>query len=63
MVEKLQLSDLMGSSMEAPDESVDEDELQKFKELKDKMILLDEAELRSIAQSDRNPMSRVTTKR
>ncbi|XP_028983653.1 leucine-rich repeat-containing protein 27-like isoform X2 [Betta splendens] len=45
VVEKLQLSELMGSSMEGQDESVDEDELQRFEELKDKMILLDKAEL------------------
>lgn len=57
MVEKLQLSELMGSGLEGPDESVDEEELQKFKELKDKMILLDKAELGSIAQGDRNPKS------
>ncbi|KAK2823963.1 hypothetical protein Q5P01_021138 [Channa striata] len=54
-VEKLQLSELMGSSVEEQDESVDEDELQKFKELKDKMILLDKAERGLIAQGDRNP--------
>lgn len=57
VVEKLQLSELMGSSMEGQDESVDEDELQKFKELKDKMILLDKAELNSIVQGDRNQTS------
>lgn len=57
MVEKLQLSELMGSSMEGPDESVDEEELQKFMELKDKMILLDKAELGSITQGDTNPKS------
>ncbi|XP_042358558.1 leucine-rich repeat-containing protein 27-like [Plectropomus leopardus] len=56
-VEKLQLSELMGSSVEEQDESVDEDELQKFRELKQKMILLDEAERGSIAQGDRNPKS------
>lgn len=54
VVEKLQLSELMGSSMEGQDESVDEDELLKFKELKEKMILLDKAELGSIAQGDRS---------
>ena len=43
-VEKLQLSELMESSMEEQDESVDEAELQRFRELKDKMILLDKAE-------------------
>ncbi|XP_041804123.1 leucine-rich repeat-containing protein 27-like [Chelmon rostratus] len=58
-VEKLQLSELMGSSMEEHDESVDEDELQRFRELKDKMILLDEAELGSVAQCNRNMKSRL----
>ena len=52
-VEKLQLSDLTGSSVEEQDE----DELQKFKELKDKMILLDRAELGAMTQGDRNPKS------
>ncbi|KAG7999913.1 Leucine-rich repeat-containing protein 27, partial [Nibea albiflora] len=56
-VEKLQLSELMGSSMEEQDDSVDEQELQRFRELKNKMILLDNAELDSAAQSDRNPKS------
>ncbi|KAF3708567.1 Leucine-rich repeat-containing protein 27 [Channa argus] len=56
-VEKLQLSELMGSSMEEEEESVDEDEdeLQKFKELKEKMILLDKAELGLVARRDRSP--------
>uniref|UniRef100_UPI0037E8FA9F leucine-rich repeat-containing protein 27-like n=1 Tax=Semicossyphus pulcher TaxID=241346 RepID=UPI0037E8FA9F len=53
VVEKLQLSELMGSSVEEQDESVDEDELQKFRELKHKMILLDKAELGSTAQGDK----------
>ncbi|KAL7383388.1 hypothetical protein ABVT39_009556 [Epinephelus coioides] len=56
-VEKLQLSELMGSSVE--DESVDEDELQKFRELKHKMSLLDKAELDSTGQGDRNTKSRL----
>ncbi|XP_049927335.1 leucine-rich repeat-containing protein 46-like isoform X2 [Epinephelus moara] len=56
-VEKLQLSELMGSSVE--DESVDEDELQKFRELKHKMSLLDKAELGSTGQGDRNTKSRL----
>ncbi|XP_010737957.2 leucine-rich repeat-containing protein 27 [Larimichthys crocea] len=56
-VEKLQLSELMGSSMEEQDDSVDEQELQRFRELKNKMILLDNAELDSASQSDRNPKS------
>lgn len=59
VVEKLQLSELMASSMEEQDESVDEDELQRFRELKDKMILLDKAELGSIAQGDGNAKSRL----
>lgn len=54
VVEKLQLTELTESSVEEQDESVDEDELQKFKELKHKMMLLDKAELGSKAQSDRN---------
>ncbi|XP_073338682.1 leucine-rich repeat-containing protein 27-like [Pagrus major] len=57
VVEKLQLSELMGSSVEEQEESVDEDELQRFRELKHKMNLLDKAELGSIAQSVRNPNS------
>ncbi|XP_045926500.1 leucine-rich repeat-containing protein 27-like isoform X1 [Micropterus dolomieu] len=54
VVEKLQLSELMGSNMEEQDESVDEDELQRFRELKHKMILLDKAELDSVVPGDRN---------
>ncbi|KAM8738202.1 leucine-rich repeat-containing protein 27-like isoform 1-T2 [Acanthopagrus schlegelii] len=57
VVEKLQLSELMGSSVEEQEESVDEDELQIFRELKHKMNLLDKAELGSIAQGPRNPNS------
>ncbi|XP_023134144.2 leucine-rich repeat-containing protein 27 [Amphiprion ocellaris] len=45
IVEKLQLSELPGSSMEEQDEAVEEDELQKFMELKHKLTLLDKAEL------------------
>ncbi|KAK5853560.1 hypothetical protein PBY51_014702 [Eleginops maclovinus] len=52
VVEKLQLSELMGSNTEEQDESVDEDEMKRFRELKDKMILLDRAELGSTAQGD-----------
>lgn len=55
LVEKLQLSELTGSSMEEQDESVDEEDLQRFKELKHKMILLDKTELGSLAQGDKNP--------
>ncbi|XP_039995316.1 leucine-rich repeat-containing protein 27-like [Xiphias gladius] len=55
LVEKLQLSELTGSSMEEQDESVDEGDLQRFKELKHKMILLDKTELGSLAQGDKNP--------
>lgn len=54
VVERLQLSELIVSSVEEQDESVDEDELQKFKELKQKMILLDKAELVSLTEGDRN---------
>ncbi|XP_040905936.1 leucine-rich repeat-containing protein 27-like isoform X2 [Toxotes jaculatrix] len=57
VVEKLQLSELMGSSMEEQDEAVDEDELQRFKELKHRMNLLEKAELHSIAQGDKTPKS------
>ncbi|XP_059215908.1 leucine-rich repeat-containing protein 27-like [Centropristis striata] len=59
VVEKLQLSELMGSSMEEQEESVDEDELQRFMELKHKMILLDRAELGSITRADRNLKSQL----
>lgn len=52
-MEKLQLSQATGSSVEEPDESVDEEELQRFRELKDKMILLDKAEQGLITQSSR----------
>ncbi|KAM9847486.1 leucine-rich repeat-containing protein 27-like, partial [Aulostomus maculatus] len=55
-VEKLQLSKLVGSSLEQED-SVDEDELQRFRELKEKMILLDKAELGFIGQGNKNPKS------
>ncbi|KAM4607266.1 leucine-rich repeat-containing protein 27-like [Polymixia lowei] len=68
-VEKLHLSDLLKSSMDLCEEVVDEEELQRFRELKHKMILLDRAELsyggpvlplallpRTI-QGDRNVMS------
>lgn len=56
-MEKLQLS--AESSVEEPEESVeeDEDELQKFQELKQKMILLDRAELGSAPEGDTNPKS------
>lgn len=53
VVEKLQLSELTASSVEEQEESVDEDELQRFRELKDQMTLLDKAELGSIAQGDK----------
>lgn len=52
MVEKLQLSELVESSMDELDGPVDEEELLLFLELKDKMILLDKAELGGIAQGD-----------
>ena len=57
VVEKLQLSELLGSSTEEQDEFVDEDELQRFRELRHKMILLDQAELGSVAPSGRTPKS------
>ncbi|XP_044228964.1 leucine-rich repeat-containing protein 27-like isoform X1 [Thunnus albacares] len=57
VVEKLQLSALVATSVEEQDESVDEDDLQRFRELKHKMMLLDKAELGSIAQGDGNPKS------
>ncbi|XP_037321740.1 leucine-rich repeat-containing protein 27-like [Pungitius pungitius] len=53
LVEKLQLSDLMGSSV---DEQEDEDELQRFRELRQKMIVLEKAELVS---ADGDPKSRL----
>lgn len=59
-VEKLQLSELLRFSVEEQEESVDEDDLQRFRELKDKMILLDRAELghaEPTVQSDGNPAS------
>ncbi len=59
VVEKLQLSELTGSSVEEQDESVDEDELLRFRELKEMMITLDKAELGSVSQCNRNPKSRL----
>lgn len=58
-VEKLQLSGLRGSSVEEQDESGDVDELQRFKELKNQLILLDRAELGSITQHDKNLKSKL----
>lgn len=52
-MERLQLSQVTASSVEEPDESVDEEELQRFKELKHRMILLDKAEQGLIMQSNR----------
>lgn len=50
MVEKLQLSESMESSSEEQDlVGEEEEELQRFRELKHKMVLLDEAELSSVA--------------
>lgn len=51
VVEKLQLTELMVSSVDEQDE----EELEKFKELKNRMMLLERAELRSVAQSDKTP--------
>ncbi|XP_061602080.1 leucine-rich repeat-containing protein 27-like [Cololabis saira] len=59
VVEKLQLSDLTGSSAEEQDESVDDDALQRFKELKDSLMQLDQAELNSVARGDKKPKSQV----
>lgn len=56
-VERLQLSELVRSSVEEQDESVDEEALQKFRELKHRMMLLDRAELGCqplTPQGDRN---------
>lgn len=53
-MEKLQLSQVTGSSAEEQDESVDEDELQRFRELKHKMILLDKAEQGLTSQNSRS---------
>ncbi|XP_034148668.1 leucine-rich repeat-containing protein 27 isoform X2 [Esox lucius] len=44
-VQKLELTDLVKSSMDACEEMVDEDELRKFRELRQKMIQMDKAEL------------------
>ncbi|XP_031696162.1 leucine-rich repeat-containing protein 27 isoform X1 [Anarrhichthys ocellatus] len=56
LVEKLQLSELTGSSVE---EQEDEDELQRFRELRHKMILLDEAELGSLPRPEGDLKSRL----
>ncbi|KAM6922543.1 leucine-rich repeat-containing protein 27-like [Lycodopsis pacificus] len=56
LVEKLQLSELTGSSVE---EQEDEDELQRFRELRHKMILLDEAELGSVPRTEGDLKSRL----
>lgn len=53
-MEKLQLSQVTGASVEEQDESVDEDELQRFRELKHKMILLDKAEQGFTSQNNRS---------
>lgn len=60
VVERLQLSELMGSSVEEQDEAVDEAELQRFRELKHKMILLDKAELGLVALGSRTSLVPVT---
>ncbi|XP_024858952.1 leucine-rich repeat-containing protein 27 isoform X2 [Kryptolebias marmoratus] len=51
VVEKLQLSQLMGSE----DESEDRDGLQRFRELRDKLVPLDRAELDPTAQEAKGP--------
>lgn len=60
VVEKLHLTELTGSGVEEQDESVDEDELQRFRELKHKMILLDKAELDSAALANRTTLLPIT---
>lgn len=62
VVEKLQLSELMGSGVEEQDESADEDELQRFRELKQEMILLDRAELDSAAPANETALLPVTNR-
>lgn len=62
-VEKLQLSELVKSSMDLSEEVVDEDELNRFRELKQQMILMDRADLGladlpGTAESDGNPRLR-----
>ncbi|CAG6017933.1 unnamed protein product [Menidia menidia] len=52
VVEKLQLSEVTGSSEDMQDELAEEDEMQKFRELKDKFVLLDRAELGLVAHCD-----------
>ncbi|XP_072246512.1 leucine-rich repeat-containing protein 27-like [Leuresthes tenuis] len=59
VVEKLQLSELMGSNTDEQEESVDEHEMQKFRELKDKFILLDKAELGLMPHGDKTPKPRL----
>ncbi|KAL0964292.1 hypothetical protein UPYG_G00321880 [Umbra pygmaea] len=44
LVEKLHLADLVKSSMDLCEDVVDEDELQRFRELREKMIQLDRAD-------------------
>nr|XP_015830275.2 leucine-rich repeat-containing protein 27 isoform X1 [Nothobranchius furzeri] len=46
VMEKLQLSDLMESGVEEETEPEDKDGLQRFRELKDQLILLDQADLK-----------------
>lgn len=61
MVEKLQLSKSMESSGEEQD-SVDEEDLQRFRELKHKMILLDKAELSSAASRNKTSLLAATNR-
>lgn len=56
MVEKLQL-ELMGSSLEE-EEVAEEEDLQRFRDLKHKMSLMDKAELETAAQEDTRPKPR-----
>lgn len=55
LAEKLQLCEAMESSGEEQD-LVDEEELQRFRELKHKMILLDKAELSSAASRNKTSL-------
>ncbi|XP_034407945.1 leucine-rich repeat-containing protein 27-like isoform X1 [Cyclopterus lumpus] len=56
LVEKLQLSELMGSSVE---QSVDKDELRRFRDLRHKLILLDKVELGPLPRADKDSKSRL----
>lgn len=61
VMEKLQLSEAMESSGEEQD-LVDEEELQRFRELKHRMILLDKAELSSAASQNKSSLLAATNR-